>query len=137
MSDNLRHAACACGQLRATTRGEPVRVSVCHCNNCRRRSGSLFAAQARWPDDKVEITGESREWVKVGEEGGHAAFRFCPDCGSTVSYTLDALPGLTAIAMGAFAGHEGNAPLPPPQYEVFHDRAPKWLHLEGIERPYD
>jgi hypothetical protein len=129
----VRTAACRCGRLTARCEGEPVRVSVCHCNNCRRRSGSLFAAQARWPDDQVEITGESREWTDVGETGGTARFRFCPDCGSTVSYSIEALPGLTAIAMGAFAGDADNAPLPTPQYQVFDDRCPDWLQVTGVE----
>ena len=43
-----RHASCSCGQLRIETSGEPFRVSVCHCLNCKRRSGSAFAVQARF-----------------------------------------------------------------------------------------
>ncbi|MFN2470768.1 MAG: aldehyde-activating protein, partial [Gaiellaceae bacterium] len=36
-----RHAACSCGQLRLTVEGEPVRVSICHCLACQRRTGSV------------------------------------------------------------------------------------------------
>ena len=43
-----RTATCRCGQLRAECQGEPVRVSVCHCLDCQKRTGSVFAAQARW-----------------------------------------------------------------------------------------
>jgi len=35
-----REATCSCGRLRLTAEGEPVRVSVCHCLGCQRRSGS-------------------------------------------------------------------------------------------------
>ena len=59
-----RVASCRCGQLTATCRGEPVRVSVCHCLNCQKRSGSAFAAQARWPDDQVTITGATQMTMK-------------------------------------------------------------------------
>jgi hypothetical protein len=44
-----RTACCRCKQLSATVTGDPVRVSVCHCLNCKKRSGSAFAVQARWP----------------------------------------------------------------------------------------
>jgi hypothetical protein len=64
-----RIATCRCGQLRAVCAGEPVRVSVCHCLDCQKRSGSAFAAQARWPDSQVEIIGQARIWVRVADSG--------------------------------------------------------------------
>ena len=42
-----RRAQCSCGQLAAICAGEPVRVSVCHCLECKRRSGSAFSNNAR------------------------------------------------------------------------------------------
>lgn len=33
-----RQASCSCGQLRLTCAGEPVRISVCHCLECQRRT---------------------------------------------------------------------------------------------------
>ena len=119
--------SCACGQLRATSTGEPMRVSICHCLDCKRRSGSAFAWQARWPDDQVEFRGDYREWTKENEGGSHATFRFCPSCGSTVAYTLDSMPGLTAIPVGAFA----DPAFPPPDYSVYEGRKPEWLTIAG------
>jgi hypothetical protein len=40
-----RTAQCSCGQLRVQMRGEPVRVSMCHCLACQRRTGSTYGAQ--------------------------------------------------------------------------------------------
>jgi hypothetical protein len=37
-----RTAACNCGQLCITCEGEPVRVSMCHCLECQRRTGAVF-----------------------------------------------------------------------------------------------
>ena len=79
-----RTASCRCGQLRATVAGEPVRVSVCHCLNCKKRSGSAFAVQARWPSAQVEIEGQSKAHVMISDNGNSATFQFCPDCGSDV-----------------------------------------------------
>ncbi|MEJ5978468.1 GFA family protein [Novosphingobium sp. PS1R-30] len=129
-----RVASCACGQLRAHCAGEPVRISVCHCLECQKRSGSSFAAQARWPEADVAITGTFDEWSRIGDEGNRATFRFCPRCGSTVAYVSEGLPGLVAIAIGAFAD-----PLfPAPQYSVYEERKHAWVAVvgDGIEH-YD
>jgi hypothetical protein len=49
-----RLASCSCGQLTAEVSGEPVRVSICHCLACQRRTGSVFGEQARFP--RVDVT---------------------------------------------------------------------------------
>jgi hypothetical protein len=123
----IRTASCRCGQLTAVCTGEPVRVSVCHCHNCQKRSGSAFAAQARWPDAHVAISGDSRTWEARGDSGGLAVFRFCPVCGSTLAYGIESMPGVTAIAMGAFAGTD----LPAPQYSVYEGRKLAWIEITG------
>jgi hypothetical protein len=126
-----RVATCRCGQLRVTCTGEPVRVSVCHCLDCQKRSGSSFAAQARWPDERVELAGAFNEWSRAGDSGESATFRFCPTCGSTVAYVHEGMPGLTAVAVGAFADPD----FPPPIYSVYEARKHKWVAIvgDGIE----
>jgi len=42
-----RQAACSCGKLSAAAEGDPIRISICHCHACQRRTGSVFGAQAR------------------------------------------------------------------------------------------
>ncbi len=129
MTDRL--ASCSCGQLTARVRGEPTRISVCHCLNCQRRSGSAFAVQARFPEDAVSIEGRSTEFALAGDEGGVARFHFCPRCGATVFYRMDALPGFVAIPVGAFA----DPGFPPPRVSVYAVRQHRWVHLdEDIER---
>ena len=54
-----RLASCSCGQLTARAVGEPVRVSICHCLACQRRTGSVFGEQARFRRDNVSLSGES------------------------------------------------------------------------------
>lgn len=129
---STRIATCRCGQLQAKCTGDPGRVSVCHCLDCQKRSGSAFAAQARWPEDQVEVTGAFSLWSCVGDSGGHATFRFCPRCGSTVAYFIDAMPGLVAIPIGAFA----DPIFPSPRFSVYENRKHAWVDVIGndIER---
>ncbi|PKP83183.1 MAG: aldehyde-activating protein [Alphaproteobacteria bacterium HGW-Alphaproteobacteria-18] len=123
----VRTATCRCSQLTATCRGEPVRVSVCHCLDCQKRSGSAFAAQARWADEHVTLTGTAREWTRIADSGNRVTYRFCPDCGSTVAYTIENWPGVTAIPYGAFAGTD----MPAPKFSVYDDRRHGWVEIFG------
>ncbi len=126
-----RTATCRCGQLQATCTGEPVRVSICHCRNCQKRSGSVLAAQARWPDADVAITGDYREWTRTSDSGALATFRFCGICSATIAYASTGMPGLTAIPIGAFADPD----FPPPQYSVYEGSKHGWVAIvgDGIE----
>jgi len=40
---SLRTASCSWGQLQARVNAEPLRVSVCHCLACQRRTGPSFS----------------------------------------------------------------------------------------------
>jgi hypothetical protein len=122
-----REASCRCGQLRAACFGEPVRISVCHCLECQKRSGSAFAAQARWPDAQVRVEGESRTWTRIADSGHRATYRFCPECGSTVAYVIEGWPGLTAVPLGAFADPE----FPAPRFSVYEHRKHAWVAILG------
>src|SRR6266481_661126 len=62
-----RTASCSCGQLRAEVTGEPIRVSVCHCYACQRRTGCVFAAQARFAQEAVNIQGQGTQFIRIGE----------------------------------------------------------------------
>jgi hypothetical protein len=122
-----RTASCRCGQLQATCQGEPVRISVCHCLDCQRRSGSAFSAQARWPDEQVALNGERQSWQHAGDSGNQATFFFCPTCGATVAFVIDALPGLTGVPLGAFA----DPAFPPPTFSMFENRKHPWVEITG------
>lgn len=130
-----RTASCRCGQLTATVTGEPVRVSVCHCLNCKKRSGSAFAVQARWPSAQVKIEGRSKTFVKVADSGNSATFHFCPDCGSDVYYVNNGkFEDLIAIPVGAF----DDPWFARPAYSVWEERKHAWVEIsgEGVEHSF-
>ena len=128
-----RHASCSCGQLRIETSGEPFRVSVCHCLNCKRRSGSAFAVQARFARANVAIEGPSSEYVLTGDSGQPATFHFCPVCGATVYYQTAQSPEVVAIPVGAFA----DPTFPAPVYSVYEGRQHPWVQLLGQMEHHD
>jgi hypothetical protein len=104
---------------------------MCHCLDCQKRSGSVFAAQARWPSDQVEVSGRFDEWTRVSDDGTETRlFHFCPECGSTVFYTGSEQPGLVAVPIGAFA----DPSFPPPRISVYERRRHPWVAVPAETR---
>lgn len=114
-----RFAGCVCGRVRYVATGLPLRVTICHCAWCQRRTGAAFGAEAVFPKEAVESIGaapnayrhvsdESDRWVEQ---------RFCPACGANVGIALEAAPELVTIAAGCFDD-------------------PSWLRAEGVAFRY-
>lgn len=126
-----RLASCSCGQLTAHVDGDPVRVSICHCLACQRRTGSVFGEQARFLRTQVAPSGTSSEYVRVGDEGSRVKFHFCPSCGSTVYYEPEGMDEYLVIPVGAFA----DPGFPAPQVSVYEERIHSWVRPpEDAER---
>ena len=66
---------CLCGDVRIRASGEPYRVGLCHCLDCRKHHGALFFAAAIFPEDAVTIEGYTSHYRN---------HHFCPRCGSSV-----------------------------------------------------
>ena len=120
-----RTASCSCGQLSVTVGADPVRVSVCHCLACQRRTGSVFGAQARFPAESVQIQGQSKQYVRTADSGNRLMLNFCPDCGATVHYTIEGREELIAIPVGAFA----DPTFPTPRFSVYEERMHSWVSM--------
>jgi hypothetical protein len=125
-----RVATCVCGQLKVLCTGEPVRISMCHCLECQKRSGSPFGVQARFPQANVEVTGTFSTYKRGSDDQRWVAHHFCPTCGTTVFYALEAVPGHFGVPVGGFA----DPTFPPPRFSVYDNRRHPWVKApEGVE----
>ncbi len=120
-----RSATCSCGQLKAIVTGEPNRVSICHCLECKRRTGSAFSYNATYDSSQVATEGASRQYIRASEEGFWGRHSFCPDCGCTVFYEIERRPGMITIPVGAFA----DPGFPEPSVSVYDERRHRWIEL--------
>ena len=121
----IHTSTCTCGALTLTLDGELPPLSLCHCNACKKRSGSAYGAQVRLDASRVSLTGPHSEYTRVGDSGGVITYSFCPTCASTLCWTIDALPGSVIAAAGNFDGVE----LPAPTSSFYEERMPGWVHL--------
>ena len=111
---------CFCRRVRVSVRGEPVRVGICHCTDCRQASGSAFTFYAIWPARLFEHTGETAEC---------RGRRFCPHCGSHLFCVDDRE---AEIQLGILS--EAPTSLVP-SYELWVKRREPWLRaIEGAEQ---
>jgi hypothetical protein len=102
----VRVAACHCRQLRVETTGEPFAVSICHCVDCQRRTGSAFGRKEH-------------------------IFHFCPECGSQVFRTEPSEPELVVVSVGSFA----DPSFPAPRESGYDSRRHAWVQLpDSIQR---
>ncbi|MBT2187812.1 GFA family protein [Sphingobium nicotianae] len=74
---------CQCGAIRYELREAPFGVWACHCNLCRKQSGSAFGLSMGVGLDTLVFTqGEPATWTRTAESGHVLDCLFCPDCGS-------------------------------------------------------
>lgn len=112
---------CLCGGLRIAVTGQPYRVGICHCLDCRKNHGALFHASAIFPEDAVTIEGEAQ---------AYAGRYFCPRCGSSVfSRTGDEIE----VNLGSLDAPD----LFTPTYEIWTVRREAWLPAFPLARRYD
>jgi hypothetical protein len=104
-------AECLCGAVRLKAVGQPDRVGLCHCLDCRKYHGSLFHTSAIFPEQAVTIEGDTREW-----QGRH----FCPICGSAVYQITD---NEVEVNIGALDAPNQLTPT----YELWTIRREAWL----------
>ncbi|HWH85345.1 MAG TPA: GFA family protein [Pseudomonas sp.] len=117
---NAFSGGCLCGAVRFQITGEPYRVGLCHCLDCRKFHGALFHASAIFPEDAVTIRGTTHEYA-----GRH----FCPRCGSSV---FNRSGDEVEVNLGALDAPDQLKPT----YESWTVRRESWLPQFPLTRHY-
>jgi hypothetical protein len=113
--------SCLCGDLRITATGQPYRVGLCHCLDCRKHHGAVFHASAIFPEQAVTITGEARAY------GGR---HFCPRCGSSVF-------AKSGDEVEVYLGTLDKPDQFRPTYELWTVRRESWLPAFALAKHYE
>lgn len=98
--------SCNCGAVQYEVAGKVQGSSVCHCGQCRKQSGHLWAS-AYVPDEALTITRD--QGLKWYASSDVAKRGFCSTCGAflfwkmttddTTSFSLGSLDGPTGITL--------------------------------------
>ena len=95
---DVRTGSCLCGAVRFKVEGPLPPPDACHCRQCRKQSGHVFAS-TDVPRAALTVEGEdSITWFRSSERVRRG---FCATCGSTLFWDPPARDWI-AVAMGAF-----------------------------------
>ncbi len=120
MSTERLTGGCLCGAVRVTATGAPYRVGICHCLDCRKLHGAVFAATAIFPAGAVTISGPTAEY---------RSRHFCPACGSS-------LFGRSGDEVEIDVGCLDAPNQVKPTYELWVIRREAWLPPFDVARSY-
>ncbi|KAH9481996.1 hypothetical protein JR316_0006526 [Psilocybe cubensis] len=87
-STKVRTGSCLCKAVKYEVAGDPITFRICHCQNCKKATGSAFMTNVFFTEDKLRVT-EGQEKLKVYHDhetaSGNVLSRyFCSQCGSNV-----------------------------------------------------
>ena len=122
-----RSGGCLCGRIRYRVTGDPF-VHYCHCDMCRRATGSAFAVLAWVPSAAVSWLGQEpryRQSSPLAKRG------FCQACGSPLTLAYDADRSTIALHVGTFDDPEQLAP----QHNYGSSQRLGWVCC-GIDLPH-
>ena len=90
----IHKGGCLCGTHRYRVTGEPMRVSVCHCRFCQRRTGGACGVGVFFAEENIEINGADLGVYEHTSDESNRKVRlhFCRRCGTTIAAKLERFP---------------------------------------------
>ena len=118
----IRRAQCCCGECVVEVEGDPVMNGICHCDDCKRRTGSAFGWSSYFRDDQVKRCSGKAQTYKVVATAAERFF--CVRCGSTLYWRSDTfMAGHLGVSGGSFV----QSPLPEPAFASAYSQRCAWM----------
>lgn len=135
----MQSGGCVCAKVRYHLKGAPLRVTICHCNWCQRRTGSAFGVEVVFERSQVHFLHDSVSvYRQVSDESGRwLDHHFCNTCGSNIGLTLEAVPGIQSIAAGTLDNQDWSELLAVDRRHVFVRSARPWADIPTDVEQYE
>lgn len=93
---------CLCGAIRYEIDGEPFRIANCHCDDCRKATGSAYATNLFFKEEQIKILqGTPKKFEHLADSHNTMIKEFCSDCGSQVFGSGANRPGVKNVKVGS------------------------------------
>jgi hypothetical protein len=122
-----RRATCCCGASAIDFDGDPVFSGVCHCDNCKRRTGSAFGWSVYFSEGQLLAEPADMRAYAFDGASGPQDRRFCPTCGSTLYWRSAVFANLVGVAGGCLL----EPPPGRPTVSATDSRRCAWVDLPG------
>jgi len=100
--------SCLCGAVSIEIAGSLRNARYCHCVNCRKFSGTAFAAWGLAQTSQITVAPSEPKVTKFDSGGGLRVF--CAVCGSPLWYEPAGLPQFRGIPLGAIDVGDASQP---------------------------
>ncbi|KZL22113.1 putative glutathione-dependent formaldehyde-activating enzyme [Pseudovibrio axinellae] len=118
--------SCLCGNVQLKSKVMPQITAHCHCDDCRKSSGTGHCTHAALPKEAVEVTGELTRYAKPVDSGNVVTRCFCPTCGSAVYSLNSSMSELIFVRASTVDQPE----IIEAQVTVYASRAPSWDEID-------
>ena len=123
MADKALSGHCYCGAVKFEVHGDSQWVGHCHCESCRRYSGSAMTTFAGFKREQVVYTGAMPNRYSPGNGVTRS---FCGQCGSSIAYENAGEAESIHLHLGIFDDLEQ---LVPQDHSFLAEKA-SWLHAD-------
>jgi len=108
-----------CGSVTYTINEQCRFAVICHCEDCRRTSGSAYSTDSIFPTSAVTLAGDYKVYTTTGASGKAVHRHFCANCGSPIATKMDLRPEVIIIKAGTLS--EDIQKNYKPEAEIFTD----------------
>ena len=120
---------CLCGRVAYEYSGEVGPASYCHCEDCRRCTGSAFNVGVRFDSSEFRvISGDPRGFTKIADSGNELTRHFCPECGSPIFTSSPRHPEWVYVKAGSL----DDPMIVRPEYQSWTASAVSWSRIERM-----
>ena len=124
---------CLCGGVAFEYNGVVGPANYCHCEDCRRCTGSSFNIGVRLVRSEFRITsGTPRGFTKRGDSSQELTRHFCPNCGSPLFTSAPKHPDLVYVKAGVL----DDPSLVQPTHENWVASAVAWRNISPDLRSF-
>ena len=115
----MHTGSCRCGSVEVSFDGDPKWIANCHCAECRKSTGSVYATYVGCTEEQAQVRGPAQSY----DSSPGVSRLFCGTCGSPIAYRGERWPGEIHFFVGLF---EDAATLAP-RAEVYFREALPWV----------
>jgi hypothetical protein len=115
--------SCLCGDVSLRIEGPLRNARFCHCANCRKFSGTAYAAWGLVQAEHLTVTPPESKVTKFNSGKGLRAF--CTSCGSPLWYEPAGMPQLLGIPLGVIDAGD----VPKPAMHVWTKSKVDWISM--------
>ncbi|KAH0497638.1 hypothetical protein TgHK011_004927 [Trichoderma gracile] len=130
------NGGCLCGNVRYSYDAEPISKAICHCDDCKKISGSNYSLSFIVPSSSFVVTaGHPNVFSKTADSGVNIDNYLCGICGTTLWRETDNYKNLVIIKAGTLDEAHSIISAGIPAAEVFIRSRVAWVQpIHGAEQ---